>query len=125
MKKDNQNCIFKRIVKEIKMIREKGVNDKPTRNQEEYVEVLYEETGIEIEADTFRKYEAGKRCCSIKTFLQLAMVGDKDLNELKREISQETDYQKEKDNWGNYPADVFINIAIEFDIDLNKIKNYF
>lgn len=125
MKKDNQNCIFKRIVKEIKMMREKRVNDEPTRNQEEYVKEIYEEAGIEIETDTFRKYEEGKRCCNIKTFLQLAMVENKDLNELKREISKEIDYQKEKDNWGNYPADMFINIAIEFDIDLNEIKNYF
>lgn len=125
MKKENKNCIFKRIVEEIKKMREKRVNNKPTRTQEQYVNELQAEEGIEISIDALKKYEQGKRCCTIGTLLQLAFVEDIDLNELKKQIADGEEYHKMKDNWGDRPADVFLNIAIEFHIDLNKIKHYF
>lgn len=124
-KKKEKNCIAKKIAEVIKAIREKKINNKVTRTQEQYVNDLFDEAGIEISIESLKKYERAERCCPISTLLQLAMVSNIDLNELKKEVARKTEYQKMKDTWGKCPADVFINIAIEFNIDLNKIKNYF
>lgn len=124
MKKENRSYVSERISEKIKEIRENKVDGKPTRTQEEYQdEILKEVVGISLEA--FKKYEQGKRSCTISTFLQLATMSDIDLNEFKKEIAENKKYQEEKYNWEDCPAHIFINIAIEFDIDLNKLKSIF
>lgn len=123
MGKKNKNYIVEKKAKVIKEIRENKVNNKPTRTQEKYVDYLNNTLGIMISEDALKKYEQGTRCCTINTFLQLASDSDIDLNEFKEQLAKDNEYQQMKDYWKETPADLFLCIAIEHNIDLNKLKD--
>ena len=123
MKRRPENKILTEVGKAISKWR-KSKEKKYT--QEDFLEYLQSEEGVEIKLDSLKSYEQARRSCNIDAFLRIASCLDIDLEKWKEDDLKAIKESDELINrWRNCPVDIFISIAYNFQLNLNDEKDFF